>query len=219
MCWSVHWHLASHHWNQISGVFDNEGLLNSPRHLNGGRTRPGATSLCIWHTENAVIKDSWQLSSTCLLCKPPHLLCSEQTNPKNCLIFTNELKQKWHGGCKDNLQGPAKIHQKSGAPVPDHLTSMCGRQNRRKETDVQLTVGALFLGGSGKGRLHNLGVSAAPIAVISLSNMVLTVLLCTRVTCGGSLACMHVRMYCNNNDDDNNNKKNQTENRLSNVHI
>ena len=67
--------------------------------------------------------------------------------------------------------------------------------NTTAERDIQLTVGALFLGGSGKGRLHDLGVNAALIAAISLSNIALTVSLCTRVTCGGSLACMHVRMY------------------------
>lgn len=134
-------------------------------------------------------------------------------NPEKRLIFSNELKQERHGGCKGNHQGSAKMHQKSFALVPDHLISMCGQRKRRNETDIRLTVDALFLGGSGKGRLHDLGVSAAPIAEISFSNMVLTVLLCTRVTCGGSLACMHVRMYCKKNQ----NKK--TENRLSYVHI
>lgn len=137
-----------------------------------------------------VIKDRWQLPSTCLLCKTPHLLCSEQMN---------SFKQKRHEGCKGNHQGPAKIDQKP-RPWSSDL-----QLNHRKEADIKLTVGALFLGGSGKGRL---GASAAPIAEVSLSNMALMVVLWTRVTCGGSLACMHVRMYYKE-------KKNQ----LSHVHI
>lgn len=112
-------------------------------------------------------------------------------NSENCDALTRMFARKGHRGCKNRYQGPSKIHQKS---LPDQQSCLCGQQKHRN--DVKLTVGALFLGGSGKGRLHGLGVRAAPIAEISLSNMVLTVVLCTRVTCGGSLACMHVRMYC-----------------------
>lgn len=59
-----------------------------------------------------------------------------------------------------------------------------------------LTVGGLLLGGSGKGGLEDLRLTTAPMAEISLSNIVFTVLVWTRVRWGASLACRHERMYC-----------------------
>lgn len=52
------------------------------------------------------------------------------------------------------------------------------------------------MGGSGRGGLEDLRPTTAPMVEISLSNMAWTVLVWTRVRCGDSLACMHVRMYC-----------------------
>lgn len=71
-------------------------------------------------------------------------------------------------------------------------------------------MGTLLLGGSGKGGLDDLRLTTAPMVEISLSNMAMMVLLLTRVRCGGSLACMHVRMYC---------KQDRAGNLLSYVHI
>lgn len=75
---------------------------------------------------------------------------------------------------------------------------------------TELTVGTLLLGGSGKGGLEDLRETTALMAEISLSNMPLTVLVWTRVRCGDSLACMHVRMYC---------KRDRTGNLVTYVHI
>lgn len=60
----------------------------------------------------------------------------------------------------------------------------------------RLTVGARLFGGSGKGGLDDLRLTTAPMAEISRSNKVWMALWWTSVRCGGSLACMHVRMYC-----------------------
>lgn len=73
-----------------------------------------------------------------------------------------------------------------------------------------LTVGTLLLGGSGKGGLEDLRDTTAPMVEISFSNMDLMVLVWTRVRCGDSLACMHVRMYC---------RQDRTGNLFSYVHI
>lgn len=61
---------------------------------------------------------------------------------------------------------------------------------------LELTVGPLLLGGSGRGGLEDLRPTTAPMAEISLSNMALTELMWTRVRWGDSRACMQTRMYC-----------------------
>lgn len=61
----------------------------------------------------------------------------------------------------------------------------------------RLTVGALLLGGNGKGSgFKDLWLTTAPMVLISLSNIALMVLMWTMVRLGDSLACMHVRIYC-----------------------
>lgn len=57
-------------------------------------------------------------------------------------------------------------------------------------------MGTLLLGGSGNGGLDDLRLTTDEMVDISLSNKALTLLVWTRVRCGDSLACKHVRMYC-----------------------
>jgi len=63
-------------------------------------------------------------------------------------------------------------HNKEVRSTYNHIHSL---------SQTGLTVGTLLLGGSGKGGLEDLRQTTAPMADISLSNKVFTVLVWTRV--------------------------------------